>query len=669
MISYIESKKIDDIDIAFIEAPLVSSSRNASFIDLSDNYSIVQKNRLIEYAGVTEPGTGFIRLHLDKQEYPFLRNLLNITNAQADGAPLFYKYKIKNPVTRYIITERQFFVYDAVTNTDTIVNPTGLAADFNYRLYPFHLHGDVYELYIFFDKAPHVFEKYFVYYIDANGNEHKEFLYPEFGYYYSADADRPFEYCLREGRGESIIIINTPIPDEKIFIDFTGYNKIFIKEIPEEGRHSGWGPSHGWGVRIKNGHFEINNMNEARLKFIYNLREFDEQTFNAAHGAPYMDITESPDFLEDKLFLSRPLLSNRAEIKVFINAELFWTDKDINSIDRINGIIKLPKKISPKSRVDVSYTAIVDFISYSGYYDFNWRRRLVFNLNPTYGNKMSYVGALGGIVEKPAFNIMNRPVYIYLKPSYIYYADKIVNDEPVNYYNILDAVNVTADISYNVCPLGNPAFTGGFCELKKMLGNFPIPRKANNYLEAGAVYWTFDNDNTNVNTAIRVYNTHLLRGQQILFTYVLSDQMQLAYLNNTSSVFHTMDKIDPDEALNNGYLLLGEAFCFPNSIISDLNITDLRRRGGGVIEALKDAVRREIEPESDYYWDIGFWDGEEFSDLALCFRLDRRILKQYGGTITEDQILAAINKHVALGTDIKIEYLEIDAHIGVRTGN
>jgi len=86
---------------------------------------------------------------------------------------------------------------------------------------------------------------------------------------------------------------------------------------------------------------------------------------------------------------------------------------------------------------------------------------------------------------------------------------------------------------------------------------------------------------------------------------------------------------------------------------------DTRVRGGGILETISEELRRELEIESDHYWDIGYWDGEPYPENGvIVIRLDRKLLKQYGGIFTEDEIELKCYKHVAHGVYLLIEYVD-----------
>ncbi len=156
-----------------------------------------------------------------------------------------------------------------------------------------------------------------------------------------------------------------------------------------------------------------------------------------------------------------------------------------------------------------------------------------------------------------------------------------------------------------------------------------------------------------------------------LFNFVINIWMRpvaMAYLDNddnetlntsfpnvTNAIYHRFDNDDP---IGPNDILLGKIYVRHNTTVNSIQLTDTRVRGGGVIESMYEPLRKQLEPESDYYWDIGYWDGEPYSENAVVIiRLDRRILKDYGGRFTPQEVEKAVNKFIAYGVLPIIEYV------------
>jgi len=109
-------------------------------------------------------------------------------------------------------------------------------------------------------------------------------------------------------------------------------------------------------------------------------------------------------------------------------------------------------------------------------------------------------------------------------------------------------------------------------------------------------------------------------------------------------------------------LRLGKVVLQANSIISDhMTILDTRTRGGGLDESLSKEIIRQVNKESLYHWDIGYFDGEAYQENGVIIvRLPRSILKSDTNPngFHESMIQQAIAKHKAYGILPIIEYYD-----------
>ena len=129
-------------------------------------------------------------------------------------------------------------------------------------------------------------------------------------------------------------------------------------------------------------------------------------------------------------------------------------------------------------------------------------------------------------------------------------------------------------------------------------------------------------------------------------------------ITNTNTIYH---KIDSDVPTNESDLLIGSMFMRHYTSLKATELIDSRVRGGGILETIKDNIRKELEIESDYYFDIGYNDGKPYNDNnVIIIKLDIHILKTYGGKFTENNVKAAIDKWIAAGTIPIIEYVYPD---------
>ena len=95
---------------------------------------------------------------------------------------------------------------------------------------------------------------------------------------------------------------------------------------------------------------------------------------------------------------------------------------------------------------------------------------------------------------------------------------------------------------------------------------------------------------------------------------------------------------------------LGSVSLGPHCKYTDVDVTDTRSRGGGLMDGLDYDAVKEIQPESQFYWDLGYFDGQAFpSNGVLVFKFSAAMQGR------EDEIREKINKHLAIG-----EYAIID---------
>jgi hypothetical protein len=103
------------------------------------------------------------------------------------------------------------------------------------------------------------------------------------------------------------------------------------------------------------------------------------------------------------------------------------------------------------------------------------------------------------------------------------------------------------------------------------------------------------------------------------------------------------------DANQDDILILGDVFTRealrPNSLITH----DVRIRGGGVNESeLPDAI--EINPQTEWFWDTGIWDGKPFPGAAaIHIEVPIEVLDVAGGELSADNIQELVQRHMALG--------------------
>jgi hypothetical protein len=118
-------------------------------------------------------------------------------------------------------------------------------------------------------------------------------------------------------------------------------------------------------------------------------------------------------------------------------------------------------------------------------------------------------------------------------------------------------------------------------------------------------------------------------------------------------------KIDDDKPDNDEDMLIGSVYIRQNTSLHSTVVVDARTRGGGVLEEIEDKIRHALEPESDFYLDIGFYDGEPYQENGvLIIRLDNKLLQEFGGRFTRGDIEQRVKRWMAFGVYPIIEFVD-----------
>ena len=127
-------------------------------------------------------------------------------------------------------------------------------------------------------------------------------------------------------------------------------------------------------------------------------------------------------------------------------------------------------------------------------------------------------------------------------------------------------------------------------------------------------------------------------------------------LQNKETLYHQIDNAIPESDHD---IYIGSVYIRQNTSLHSTILTDSRTRGGGVLESMKDSLRKELEPESDYYLDIGYYDGEPYQENGVIIvRLDNSLLKEFGGRFTQGDIENKVKRWLGFGVYPIIEYVD-----------
>lgn len=121
----------------------------------------------------------------------------------------------------------------------------------------------------------------------------------------------------------------------------------------------------------------------------------------------------------------------------------------------------------------------------------------------------------------------------------------------------------------------------------------------------------------------------------------------------TQTLFHSFEEINEPNVL-----LLAKIQVRPNSTFESCVLYDTRVRGGGLKPSIDSRVIEKVNPESKYNWDIGYWDGEPYSENGvMVVRVPQHLLKEHGGIFTREEVQNIINRHIAFGTLAIVEFI------------
>lgn len=90
---------------------------------------------------------------------------------------------------------------------------------------------------------------------------------------------------------------------------------------------------------------------------------------------------------------------------------------------------------------------------------------------------------------------------------------------------------------------------------------------------------------------------------------------------------------------------------------------DIRTRGGGLVESLVDRLKR-LNPESNWYWDLGHWDGSPYpGNASYLIEVPVEVMDGAGGVFLSNQIKDTVSRHTAAGVYPIVKAYGIDPTI------
>lgn len=107
--------------------------------------------------------------------------------------------------------------------------------------------------------------------------------------------------------------------------------------------------------------------------------------------------------------------------------------------------------------------------------------------------------------------------------------------------------------------------------------------------------------------------------------------------------------VEADTPNTYAYLILGEIQTREPSSVTQVNLNDIRLRGGGIQEGLTETAVL-TNPEVEWFWDIGSWDGLPYPGGGAYFvDVPVTLLEECGGNFTPDTVREIVFRHTAAG--------------------
>ena len=365
---------------------------------------------------------------------------------------------------------------------------------------------------------------------------------------------------------------------------------------------------------------------------------------------------------------------------------------------------------SDPADVPITYDVYIHSNSYkfyiTNYYSvrFNDRQKIQLLMPREQSAKESWYARIkNGRFDREAFNKPNKPIETFSIPEY-YRQDFVFGEAPVVrvekehpvFINettiqlsctpfILDQSNPNTSmdvyVNGNKMSISDWNSFNGLVELSGVVSENDTITVDYSYEENSYVYKGFFDDtgrfwHLDLNPSVGHYSTYLdpmdntvkdvpsffLLNETVYFYIKASASSEVDIHGNVLpvshinkyTVMHTFQRLHDDE-----HLLIGEIRVRPNSNRGNIRLFDSRTRGGGLLENIDLSAIQQAEPESIYYWDVGYWDGQPFPENGIAvIRLSRYILKEYGGRFSKVDVEEKVKKHLALGVLPIIEYLD-----------
>jgi hypothetical protein len=389
------------------------------------------------------------------------------------------------------------------------------------------------------------------------------------------------------------------------------------------------GPNDPWYIRIKAGRFE-RDISDG-IRYSYFCPDYYQQNFDPDLGAPYVRATgEEVQVigLSQVLLKNKPLFVTETDDgSLNITITVRGVPQEIESWDSATGLVTLKSNIAVSDIPLADYVYEEDSYAYTGYRD-DQGRFIHLDLNPSnhhFSMDIEHIPTDSVIDEeriiateistKGSFSLINKTIYFYIKPTVVLTNYHCVPHEELS----LDASNIATLAHTPIVDDDHPIV------VRKRSSTTPV---SNWTLEDGQIKFTAPD---------------LASGDCYVASYFFQGEYEMEPGSlDLNSVFHSFEPLtDPN------LILIGEVYVRPSSSKESVTLIDARSRGGGVVDPVS---ATKAQPEVRYYYDIGLPDGTLFQAAGvLVVDVPRTVLREFGGSFTQDEVQSILHKHVAWG--------------------
>jgi hypothetical protein len=556
---------LDAVNLAYSYGPPLNPTENVQIADTSgfilENIAADQVIDLDLY-----PNESYLLTKIDGVTSTIdSRNFL-LTNVFKDNTPLYYVYKLSYPIVDSSTLDSEgFYTGTAIS----LINRIGrkLSSDYKYRIsLNATATSKIFDVFVFTEFQTQPSDEIKVIYTAYDNGKLKpaftELLNPQPAFKRVDDITQVtvlgtnFVYYQANGYAldQSQIYVSTVKPE-------TSPNKRFSARISDSRQIRVTAPAEryvneNWYIRVNNGKFDRQALTTSGfpVRYRYSVPEYYKQKFDSTLGMPYRLVTgEKPEIVGDRKIKLRytPLYVTPDTITVTVNA----IPAVVRGWNITEGTLDIDTQVKDSDAIVVSYYYLENAYTYRGYWDEENQRYWHLDLNPGHGHSYTDINKdTGEIQDVPTFGLINKTVYIYMKP--------------------------------------NARFTDS------------------------------------------------------------GDMVRGSY--EPQVLFHGFEDIQ-----TSNIILLAKIQVRPNSSLDSLNIIDTRLRGGGLKESIGKKLMRELNPESEFYWDIGYWDGEPYSENGvMVIRLPKYLLQENGGRFNKEEVELIAQRHVGFGNLVIVQFVD-----------